>query len=158
MATLSADAGKISRVRRWFVRHLLATIATTFVLGTFAWKNQYRESYATGDLGWLDQLGNYGWPLTCVSRDDFTGADHECKISVSSWPSLLLDASLAIAAVVATWVVFRRTQRQCERSWQISLASLLALMLLAGAISAIVASGWRADDPSSASGGSQPDS
>lgn len=163
MDTAPARTIRFFRVRRWFGRHLLAMVATMIVVGTFAWKDQYRLSEGFTDVGNLDEWGDYGWPWTCVDREDVfypytTGPVHTREFSIGSWTSLVLDASVAIAVIVATWAVFSGTQQRCGHWWQISLKSLLALLLLASVLSAITASDWPADDPSPVSGGSQPDS
>lgn len=66
--------------------------------------------------------------------------------SVRSWPSLLLDASIAVVWLIATWLVFSRTQRRCERWWQLSLASLFGFVILAAVVCTVLKSeslwGW----------------
>jgi hypothetical protein len=127
--------GKSARLRHWLARHLAAMIATTVVLATLGWESQYQEVGGVVELGCLSQWGDYGWPRACVRADDFFepwgSPYHTSDYTVTSWPSLLLDTTIAVVSLVATWVVFTRTQRRCRGWWQLSLASLFAFVALA---------------------------
>ena len=49
------------------------------------------------------------------------------RYTVTSWPSLLLDALVAVVSLIATWILFSRTQRRCQHWWQVSLVVSLRL-------------------------------
>jgi hypothetical protein len=146
MDSPKAPLGKSARIRRWFARHLVAIVATAIVLATLGWKNQYRFVCDFNPLP-SETLGNCGWPWECVNRADdavwystdptFTPGS---RYSVTSWRSLLLDAAVAVVSLIATWLLFSRTQRRCERWSQLSLASLFAFVMLAAVVCTVLKS------------------
>lgn len=131
-------------LRDWFVRHLVAIVATCAVLGLVGWKNQYRPRGFAGDLWLTVQFGEYGWPQSCMEQNsEMNSYTTNAPVlvsrqrSIESWWGLCLDMLVAVAFMVGTWIVFSRTQRRIRRWWQISLPSLIALMALAGILCAI---------------------
>ena len=143
----TSSHGGPARFRHWLARHFVAIIATAIALATLGWKNQYRFDARASLTDIPRILGDYGWPETCVKRLDYPGSvRYTSSYRVSNSSSLLLDASIAIASLVATWILFSRTQRRCERWWQLSLSSLFALVMLAAVVCTVLKSeslwGW----------------
>ena len=100
------------------------------VLAVVWWKNQqiYPGVYAA--------LGEYGWPQRWVELiyypvgSKLTGEHFE----VISGQGLRFDAFVAVAWLAATWIVFSRTQRRCQRWWQFSMATLFAFVTLTAVV------------------------
>ena len=158
MDTLTAPLGKSARLRRWLARHLVAMLATVIVLGVLGLKNvsQYQPVIRLMGIDMLPKSRVFGWPKLCVHYDfgpiwtpadggDFIWAKSS-PYEIDSWPSLLIDALIAVVSVIATWVLFSRTQRRCDRWWQLSLASHFAFVLLAAVVCTVLKSeslwGW----------------
>lgn len=128
------------------------------VLVVLGWKNRYQyQDLVIRDDGSHDGVhfvgerhGMFGWPLQCVSRVDTpwtiypTGTTpievpNTARYTVTSWPSLLLDAAIAVAWLGGVWILFSRTQRPCQGWSQFSLATLLAFVALAAVVCAVLA-------------------
>ena len=149
----SAPPGKSARLRHWLARHLVAMIAVAIVLATLGWKNQYQFQFGEGGAEWTIWSA-YGWPCNYVDRTDSgplvipRGGLSQCTTVYifNGWQPLLLDASIAIMSLIATWVLFSRTQRRCERWWQLSLSSLFGFVMLAAVVCTVLNSeslwGW----------------
>ncbi len=145
MGDKSEFSGRRARFRAWLGRHFLAMIVVAIVLATLAYKNQW-ELYASSiDGNIVFDSGQCGWPAQWLDtlenvRTDAAGVDSHPLGPMAveiRWGWLALDASIAIAAAVCTWTLFSRTQRKVRHFWQVSLPSLIALVALAGVISAI---------------------
>lgn len=151
--------GKSARLRHWLARHLVAIFATAVVLATVGWKNWYQPGLMTGmgNGGFYVQTldGCFGWPRSCVDRTDqmiFNITTQNSSVScttqwaVTSWPSLLLDASVAALSLIVTWILFGRTQRRCQRWWQVSLSTVVGFFILAAVVCTVLKSeqlwGW----------------
>jgi len=155
MNASSTPHGKSAGFRSWLARHLVAMVATAVVLVTLGWKNQYQWSDYAGTGDSEVACGVYGWPRVCLyqidnltwdsSTNDFE-KNSPSSYAVTSWPALLFDSVIAFVSLIAVWILFSRTQRRSERWWRLSLASLLALVMLAAAVCAVLRSdsvwGW----------------
>ena len=133
-------------IRDWFAMHLVAIAATCALLGVLGWKNKYHgEGSQELELQDWFEGGEYGWPRTCVARNSELAASSTTntfvlksrKYSIESWWGLGLDILVAVALLGVTWIVFSRTQRRIQRWWQLSLASIIMLVALAGLMWAI---------------------
>ena len=157
MDALAAQPGKSARLRRWLARHLVAMIATAIVLTTLGWKSQYQPGAVTrsGIRGVYQEIseGWFGWPRSCVNQYDISmwyGSTQRPSFmspySVTSWPSLLLDAVIAAVSLIVTWILFSRTQRRCQHWWQVSLPTVVGFVILAAVVCTVLKSeslwGW----------------
>jgi hypothetical protein len=152
---MDAPTTSLGRLDR-FARHLVAMFATAIVLVTLGWKNQQYQLSGMEVSGLsTDEDGFYGWPQFCVGVEEHLTWDTSTqaatrnspsRYSVTSWPSLLFDAFVAVASLIATWILFGHTQRRCQRWWQLSLASLFAVAMLAAVVCTVLKSdslwGW----------------
>ncbi len=127
--------GRSARLRRWLGRRWVAIVAVLVVVGVLGVKNfrfhNVREKPL--DVHW----GYHGWPQLCIDAIWYGFNESSNSIRILSWRALLIDAGIAVTLPLAAWLVFRRTQRGCERWNQISLATLLALAALAVVLCAI---------------------
>lgn len=153
----TAPPGKSARLRHWFGRHWVAIVATAIVLTTLGWKSQYQPGAVTrsGIRGVYQEIseGWFGWPRSCVNQYDISmwyGSTQRPSFmspySVTSWPSLLLDAVIAAVSLIVTWILFSRTQRRCQHWWQVSLPTVVGFVILAAVVCTVLKSeslwGW----------------
>lgn len=130
-----------NRTRRRRERPWVAVVAVAIVVGLLLCKNNchihfLKPRIITSHANLWAVGETFGWPRIFAWREskDYPVSPDVRIVASSSWPAILLDVAVAIVATVATWIVFRRTQRDSERWNQISLATLLALVALAAII------------------------
>ena len=135
--------GEPDPLLRWCEQRWQALFAVALVFGLLVLKNSccvhFLKLPGQDRLEGIGAVGEtFGWPQICVWRESerYPANPDFAIVANNSWPALFLDVAVAIIAATATWIVFRRIQRDSERWNQFSLATLLALAALAAIICA----------------------
>lgn len=119
-------------------------LALAVVFGVFGWKSkpEYTRRATLDLLKWVT-FYDYGWPAAAVCQiehddENKKPATIENEFSTHGWQPFVVDGGALLAASIAVWVTFTRTQRNCRRWRQFSLATVLAFVALIAAACAIL--------------------